>query len=146
MVRRCLLLILDGFLFNPFFKIFFLEPGSFVLVGVEDKFCKSKIPSSAKCVIQPVLPPSFAFTSSPIEESCFGAVGANVDLSFTGEAPFWLEYSLEKSALSGGDHHRVERIPHDREVFRKNRASLVLKPKEPGVYRYIFDRVCFFIS
>jgi nucleoporin POM152 len=122
-----------------------VEPGSFVLVGVEDKFCKAKIPSSSKCVIQPVLPPSFAFTSSPIEESCFGAVGANVDLSFTGEGPFWLEYTLEKTALNGGDQ-RVEKIPHDREVFRKNRASLVLKPKEPGIYRYVFDRVncCFF--
>jgi nucleoporin POM152 len=111
------------------------------LLKIEDKFCSSKIPSTEKCIIQPVLPPSFAFTTSPIEESCFGAVGANVDLSFTGEGPFWLEYSLEKKSLYDD---RVERIPHDRETFRKNRASLVLKPKEPGVYRYIFDRVGFF--
>ena len=86
-----------------------------------------------------MLPPTFAFTTSPIEESCFGAVGANVDLSFTGEGPYWLEYTLEKRSLGGSE--RVERIPHDSLVFMKNRAAMVLKPKEPGVYRYIFERV-----
>ena len=116
-----------------------IEPGYFVLKEIHDKFCGSKLPDSLKkCIIQPVVPPTFAFTASPIEESCFGAVGTNVDLSFTGEAPYWVEYVLEKTEFGKDTPIRVAK---ERELFQKHRSLLVLKPKEPGMYRYLFERV-----
>jgi nucleoporin POM152 len=62
-----------------------------------------------------------------------------VDLIFTGEAPYWIEYVLERRALD--DRGAVERYPREREVYSKHRSLLVLKPKQPGNYRYIFERV-----
>lgn len=116
-----------------------MEPGQFRLLSVSDKFCQGNLKTPKNFEIQPVYPPTFEFTTSPIEESCFGAVGTNVDLIFTGEPPYWIEYVLERRALD--DRGAIERYPKEREIYSKHRSLLVLKPKQPGNYRYIFERV-----
>ncbi len=117
---------------------FILEPGQFRLIGVKDKFCTGTVKSSSPCVIEPVLPPSFSFSTSPIEETCFGAVGSNVDLSFSGDAPYWIDYIVSKREFGSEREYVVQR---ERETFQKHRSLLVLKPQEPGYYRYQFERV-----
>jgi nucleoporin POM152 len=119
-----------------------LEPGTFKLVSVKDRYCSGTVRMPTTCHVQGVDPPTFTFSASPIEESCFGAVGTNVDLSFTGEPPFWVEYVIEKTELvKDGSVPKMNRLPRERETFSKPRSSLILKPKDPGVYRYIFERV-----
>jgi hypothetical protein len=122
-----------------------LEPGTFKLISVRDRYCTGSIRMPKTCHVQGVDPPTFTFSTSPIEESCFGAIGTNVELSFTGESPFWIEYVIEKTELQkDGTSPRVELFPRERETFNKPRSSLILKPRDPGVYRYIFERVSVF--
>ncbi|KAJ3361381.1 hypothetical protein HDU91_003968, partial [Kappamyces sp. JEL0680] len=114
------------------------EPGQFRLLGVKDKYCVGAIKSPTPCHIQSVPPPTFSFSTSPIEETCFGAVGAKLDLSFTGEPPYFLDYVVSKREF-GSDRESI--VQREHESFTKHRSELILKPLEPGHYRYQFDRV-----
>jgi hypothetical protein len=119
-----------------------LEPGTFQLLSVKDRYCTGSVRMPKACHVQGVDPPTFTFSTSPIEESCFGAIGTHVELSFTGESPFWIEYVIERKDLpTEGSSPRVELFPRERETFTKPRSSLILRPRDPGVYRYIFERV-----
>lgn len=112
------------------------EPGTFRLLLVSDGFCTGSIKSPITLQVEAVNPPTLTFKSSPIEEICFGAVGSSVDLSFTGQQPYWIEYSIER--VRNGD--RVI-LPRERQAFGKGRDTLILKPMEPGNYRYTFEKV-----
>ncbi|KAJ3261204.1 hypothetical protein HK103_006513 [Boothiomyces macroporosus] len=115
------------------FKSF--EGGYYRLLKVKDRYCENAI-EKQQIQIKPVLPPTFSFTQSTIEESCFGTVGTNVDFVFTGSNPFYLHWHIEKTV-----NGQTLKLKNEVSKFEKNRAELVLKPQEPGTYKYVFDRV-----
>ncbi|XJO73441.1 hypothetical protein BDV3_004424 [Batrachochytrium dendrobatidis] len=122
------------------------HPGSYSLVSVSDRYCTGAIQLPSLCLAQQILPPSMTLSSEPIKEKCLGAVGANINLTFTGEPPFWVDYIEERSMI---DHPKYRddssRFVERRDVpisnILKPRHALVLSPKETGKYRYLFTRM-----
>ncbi|KAJ3271010.1 hypothetical protein HDV01_007160 [Terramyces sp. JEL0728] len=123
----------DNIDYRHSFKTF--ESGYYKLLKIKDQFCENTI-EKQQIQIKQVLPPTFSFTQSTIEESCFGTVGTNVDFVFTGSKPYILYWHIEKTA-----NGNTFKLKDEVSKFDKNRAELVLKPQEPGVYKYVFDRV-----
>eukprot|EP00842_Homolaphlyctis_polyrhiza_P005333 jgi/Hompol1/5800/HPOL_004713-RA len=85
-----------------------------------------------------------ALASETIEEKCLGAVGANLNLTFTGEPPFWVDYIEEHSSpMSDGTGYTKTSSRKEFGIpnLRKPRHSMTLSPSEPGLYRYIFTLV-----
>ncbi|KAI8920706.1 hypothetical protein BC831DRAFT_477489 [Entophlyctis helioformis] len=126
------------------------EPGLYELDSVSDAYCPGSISLPASCQVQQVMPPTMTLSSAPIEEKCLGAVGASVNLTFTGEPPFQVEYVEERSVIVGdkrgaGGATRAGPVLHRREhtlrSIDKPRRSLVLSPSEPGMYQYTFNVV-----
>jgi hypothetical protein len=118
-----------------------IQPGTFRLGMVTDKFCKK--PKVDKydtkiCTIIGVDPPTFDYLSFPIKETCFGNVGTKIELTLTGQPPFEIEFLIEKTIL--GKQGRVNSITETQKI-NKQRGNIILKPKEPGDYNYIFKRV-----
>ncbi|KAJ3197361.1 hypothetical protein HK101_004237 [Irineochytrium annulatum] len=106
-------------------------PGYYVLNAVTDEFCEGSVELPSTCLVQVTLPPSVTVSAQPIEQSCVGAIGALVNVSLTGEPPFWLEYD----EVYGGERRR------ERKTIDKLRDTLAFKPSLPGTYLYEFKRV-----
>jgi hypothetical protein len=112
------------------------EPGVFKLTGIYDRYCKGSVQEPTECGFTGVKPPTFSFTKSDIKDSCVGSVGTNLELTFTGEAPFHLDYRVERK-----DDNDIWHSESFRKEFRKPRAELSLKPELEGLYRYVFEKV-----
>ncbi|KAJ2997072.1 hypothetical protein HDV02_005886 [Globomyces sp. JEL0801] len=116
------------------------SPGKYKILSVKDKYCQGTVNVPKTCLVQAVNAPSVSFTSTPIEESCFGTLGTNVDLLFTGQAPFWVEYSY--NVWKGNKQtYRSNKI---RETFNQPRNVLSLKPSADtgtGTYKFVFEKV-----
>jgi hypothetical protein len=108
------------------------KPGLYVLKSVSDAFCEGHIdlPSST-CLIQQKYPPTISVAAEPIEQSCVGAIGALVNVSLTGDPPFWIDYD------------EVYKNSRTRRTIRLNklRDTLSFKPSLPGTYVYEFKMV-----
>ncbi|KAH6600154.1 hypothetical protein BASA50_002546 [Batrachochytrium salamandrivorans] len=121
------------------------DPGSYSLVSVSDRFCMGSVQLPSICFAQYVLPPTMLLSSEQIEEKCLGAVGANINLTFTGEPPFWVDYVKERSLINphqgGAESQPLERQNVPISNILNPRHSMTLSPKETGIYRYVFKRV-----
>nr|KAJ3421320.1 hypothetical protein HK105_003902 [Polyrhizophydium stewartii] len=120
------------------------DPGSYVLSSVRDRFCSGTVQLPSTCLVQQVLPPSMTLSSEPIEEKCLGAVGTKINMTFTGEPPFWVDYIEEHTPPDGArrtteQRGRVE-SRRDLEIpnILKPRHAMTLAPEKPGMYRYVF--------
>ncbi|KAJ3091059.1 hypothetical protein HK102_001830 [Quaeritorhiza haematococci] len=106
------------------------RPGIYALLEVHDKFCPGSVQMPKTCLVQQTSPPQVEVKSEPIEQSCVGAIGAMVDLSFTGEPPFWITYDQIHNGVRRS--YRVD-VPKPRHI-------LEFKPSNPGRYDYIFTK------
>ena len=118
--------------FKDVAKIVVVEPGLVKLGFVKDRYCKGMIQGPRECRINGVNPPTFSYTMSAIDDSCVGAIGTNLDVTFTGEAPFTIEYRIVSD-----DGSQITKA----ETFSKSRVSLVIRPEKEGTFKYIFDKV-----
>lgn len=100
-------------------------PGILKLGDLKDSFCPGAIQGQRECYITGVSPPTFSYTMTAVDETCLGTVGTNLDVTFTGEAPFWIEYRIVSSQKS----------ENMRESFRKHRATLSIRPKTEGKFK-----------
>ncbi|KAJ3213068.1 hypothetical protein HDU67_003416 [Dinochytrium kinnereticum] len=107
------------------------EPGIYVLKSVQDSYCSGIIELPSTCHVQQTLPPSLSVSAEPIEQSCVGAIGALVNVSLTGEPPFWIEYD---------EVYGDTRTKKFADVY-KLRDTLSFKPSKPGTYIYEFKKV-----
>ncbi|KAJ3413508.1 hypothetical protein HDV05_007891 [Chytridiales sp. JEL 0842] len=105
--------------------------GVYFLKSVSDVYCPGKVELPKTCLIQQSLPPTIKVSAEPIEQSCVGAIGALVNVSLTGEPPFWIEYDEIYGNV------RVGRTAH----LTKLRDTLSFKPSLPGTYIYEFKMV-----
>jgi nucleoporin POM152 len=120
------------------------EPGIFSLVSVKDRYCSGVLSQPSECKVISVIPPTLSTATTTIEEACLGAVGATIDISFTGKPPFSFEYMLQKSEIIANEppnfvDQRSERVGG----ITAPRTSLRFEPNEPGMYRYLFQKVIF---
>jgi hypothetical protein len=132
------------------------HPGTYRIDSVCDKYCKGSPrsilhPDSVQVV--PVNPPELTLSSSPIEEACVGAIGFQVNLSFVGEPPFWVEYMTEMYELlskkgkdaKGYQYEKQGRLIKQEVGSKMNldkpRHSINFEPTEPGAYKYTFTHV-----
>lgn len=126
-------------------KVAVNDSGTFSIVSIHDKYCLGIIDSPSSCLISPVYPPSLSISTSPIEEACLGAVGANVEATFSGESPFWIEYVVER-AMIGDEKRQVSRNVERKSSILKPRISFQFEPTEPGVYKYTFTKASLYLS
>lgn len=113
------------------------KPGVYTVKLVEDKYCAREAQST--CVVSKTIAPSVSITSSPIDQFCVGTIGmlgmrnggfnVIVDVSFTGEPPFWLEYEQTR-----GDNSEIFRVSG----IKTTHHALELKPENDGTYIYSF--------
>jgi nucleoporin POM152 len=116
------------------------RPGAYTLLSVSDRWCSGTVELPLSVLVEPVNPPSMTISSAPIEESCLGAIGANVNISFVGEPPFWIEYVVQVTDIPdrpGAVERKIERQTH----IEKPRHTFKVQPAEAGTYRYIFTTV-----
>jgi nucleoporin POM152 len=109
------------------------KPGLYSLKSVSDVYCPGRVELPSTCLIQQTLPPTITVSAEPIEQSCVGAIGALVNVSLTGEPPFWIEYDEIYRNV------RTSRTAH----LNKLRDTLSFKPSLPGTYVYEFKAVSF---
>ncbi|KAJ3101892.1 hypothetical protein HDU97_001005 [Phlyctochytrium planicorne] len=105
--------------------------GFYVLKSVSDTYCTGSVELPSTCHVQQTLPPSLAVSAEPIEQSCVGAIGALVNVSLTGEPPFWIEY----------DEVYMDTRTKKFADVSKLRDTLSFKPSKPGTYVYEFQKV-----
>lgn len=118
-------------------------PGDLVLTSVSDGFCGGTLSFPHRCKISSVMPPTLKVSSTPIEEACLGNVGANVEVSFTGEAPYWIEYDVQIADVDpNGKVKNFRTTTTERKIdIQKPRTTFQFEPESPGQYRYIFKRI-----
>ncbi|KAJ3045447.1 hypothetical protein HK097_001220, partial [Rhizophlyctis rosea] len=109
------------------------QSGVYTLQSVSDKFCQGTVEVPSSCSVQQTFPPTVNVTSKAIEQTCFGTIGAEFDVSFTGEPPFWVEIVTEH--VESGDRDVVKK------ELSKGRDVISFQPKHPGSYRYTFERI-----
>ncbi|KAJ1534036.1 hypothetical protein HK405_000201, partial [Cladochytrium tenue] len=68
------------------------KPGFYQLRSVSDQFCGGRIELPGACLVQQTFPPTISVVAEPIEQSCVGAIGSLVNVSLTGDPPFWIDY------------------------------------------------------
>ncbi|KAI8911122.1 hypothetical protein EDD86DRAFT_204447 [Gorgonomyces haynaldii] len=120
------------------FSLLATRPGRYSIKSFKDKYCQGIVLQPDQCTVNAVSPPSISVSSTPIEEACLGAVGANVDLSFAGEPPFWIEYQVQVFDL---ESERLVSSTNERRTQLKPRSSLRFEPELPGLYKYHFTRM-----
>lgn len=108
-----------------------LDPGVFVLTTITDKYCSSKIDSQPLSITE-TIQPKVSISSTPIEKSCVGQIGTLVNMTFSGEPPFKIEYKSTRDGKS-----TIETISD----IKKSRYSVELKPLYPGTYKYEFIKI-----
>jgi len=109
------------------------KSGLYTLESVSDSICTGEVVAPYSCVVQETKSPILEIAAEPIEQSCVGTVGALVNLTLSGEPPFWIQYS--QTFVESG------RTSTDRIVIHKPRHSLSLLPNMPGKYIYEFNKV-----
>ncbi|KAJ3333965.1 hypothetical protein HDU76_000097 [Blyttiomyces sp. JEL0837] len=107
------------------------EAGVYALQSVSDRYCRGSVGLPDLCLVQQTFPPSIEIAAEPIEQICVGAIGASVNISLTGDAPFWIEY----------DEIYENQRTRQRNQILKLRDTLELKPSNPGTYVYEFKSV-----
>jgi hypothetical protein len=113
------------------------EPGLLKLESLQDKYCSSL--TDNKITIEGVDPPVFEYTHLPIKETCFGNIGTKIELILEGEPPFEIQYRIEIKKTQNRNE-QINTIT-EKETFQNKRKYLILKPKEPGEYKYVFEKV-----
>ena len=114
------------------------SPGSFRILSVSDHYCQGSPQLPNTITVLPVEPPTLTLSYTPIEEACVGAIGAQVNMTFSGEPPFWVDYIIEMHDINTQSLIRrdVETIQSD-----KPRHYVKFEPHEPGNYSYVFQKV-----
>ncbi|KAI8622475.1 hypothetical protein BC830DRAFT_1162930 [Chytriomyces sp. MP71] len=107
------------------------QAGVYTLTGVRDAFCVGAVGSPHANVVQETFPPTIRVSAEAIEQSCVGTVGALVNVSLTGDAPFWIGYD---------EVYRGKRVGKTA-VVGKLRDTLQFRPSLPGTYLYEFQAV-----
>lgn len=103
------------------------KPGVYTVKKVKDSYCSRDVESV--CIVSRTVAPMVEIKSEPIEQFCVGTIGMLVDVSFTGEPPFWLEYQQT---------HKGESQVYKVEGIKTSHHVLELKPSHSGTYVYSF--------
>ncbi|KAJ3287607.1 hypothetical protein HDU79_005558 [Rhizoclosmatium sp. JEL0117] len=106
-------------------------PGIYTLHSVEDTHCKGTVGTPFENIVHQTFPPTISISAEAIEQSCVGTIGALVNVSLTGDAPFWIDYD---EVYKGVRTRRTAKV-------NKLRDSLSFKPVLPGTYVYEFQEV-----
>ncbi|RKO94765.1 hypothetical protein BDK51DRAFT_33729, partial [Blyttiomyces helicus] len=117
---------------TPLHDIQVSTPGVYTLIAVSDRYCKGVPDLPLSCSVQQTVSPSMKLSTTTIEEACVGTIGTLVNVSMTGEPPFWIEY--EQSRI--GEKPTTKRIQAE-----KPRHTMRLQPTEPGTHFYSFKKV-----
>ncbi|TPX43169.1 hypothetical protein SeLEV6574_g05207 [Synchytrium endobioticum] len=102
--------------------------GTYELLSVKDTFCNGLLLLPSQRSVVDVLPPRITIAAEAITERCVGEVGALVNLTFSGDPPFKLDY--EEIQLDTGNRERHIHESH------KPRSTLSLRPPVSGRWRY----------
>ncbi|TPX68155.1 hypothetical protein CcCBS67573_g07267 [Chytriomyces confervae] len=106
-------------------------PGVYLLQSVSDLYCGGGVVSPYQTVVHQTFPPTISISAESIEQSCVGTIGALVNVSLTGDAPFWIGYDEVYRGVRTGKTA----------VINKLRDTLQFKPSLPGTYLYEFQSV-----
>ncbi|KAJ3139796.1 hypothetical protein HK100_010973 [Physocladia obscura] len=107
------------------------KPGVYTIGSVSDAYCEGTVSTPAQNMVHQTFPPTIAISAESIEQSCVGTIGALVNVSLTGDAPFWIDYDEVYRGV------RTRRTAH----VNKLRDSLSFKPILAGTYLYEFQAV-----
>ncbi|KAJ3379442.1 hypothetical protein HDU84_006688 [Entophlyctis sp. JEL0112] len=106
-------------------------PGIYILTSVKDAYCQGSIQVPSETLVQQTYPPTISIMAESIEQSCVGTVGALVNVSLTGDAPFWIDYDEIFRGV------RTRRSV----IVDKLRETLRFRPALAGRYVYEFQAV-----
>ncbi|KAJ3009080.1 hypothetical protein HKX48_008163 [Thoreauomyces humboldtii] len=118
---------------HPRLSLTVKKPGVYVLLSVSDKYCSGNVELPTTCLVQQAVPPEMTMSVAPVVKECFGATGVDVNISMSGEPPFWVEFDQNNKA----NGHRQQA----RRQFTKAFTTLRFEPGEPGQYEYSFTKI-----
>ncbi|KAI8815671.1 uncharacterized protein EV422DRAFT_572577 [Fimicolochytrium jonesii] len=118
---------------NPNLALSVKKPGYYSLLSIADAYCPGTIELPTTCEVQQAVPPTMNISVSEVVRECFGATGVNVNVSMTGEPPFWVHF--EQRNKGTGEKQTL------RYTFAKAQESLKIKPQDPGEYEYAFPKL-----
>lgn len=115
------------------------KPGRYSLVDGHDSSCPCIVNSSKSISVRSPPPPTVAIKGVPITDRCVGTVGFEFDLTFTGEAPFEVNYNVYKN-ISGILRPILSERGLKDHVKRSLKESYKFqyKPRQEGSYVLIF--------
>ncbi|KAJ3061281.1 hypothetical protein HDU98_002814, partial [Podochytrium sp. JEL0797] len=105
------------------------QPGVYTLHTLHDTFCAGTVSTPHLMIVEQTFPPTIQISKyEALKQSCVGSIGARVNVSLTGDAPFLIHYDEVYKGVRTRHVATVEKL----------RDTLEFKPVLPGKYLYEF--------
>lgn len=112
------------------------KPGTYTLVSVKSKHCRSIISGRSSVSIPLPVVPKLTIESQPIQDSCVGQVGLVFDMAFVGTPPFKLHQTVYKIENGKRVNTQSTTLTSQGTRFRFN-----YEPSVEGNYEIAFNKL-----